>query len=345
YYLSTNRNKQSITIDFTRPEGQQLVRDLAAQSDIVLENFKVGSLARYGLDYATLKQVNPRLIYCSITGFGQTGPYAKRAGYDFLIQAMGGLMSLTGHPDGADGAGPMKVGVALTDIMTGLYAAISVLAALAHRERTGEGQYIDLALLDVQIACLANQNLNYLTTGESPRRLGNAHPNIVPYQAFPTADGDMIIAVGNDSQFANLCRVIEQPDWAADERFATNAARVANRDTLVPALRQITIKRSTDAWVQAMEMAGVPCGPINHIAEVFANEQVQARGMQQTMPHPQAGAVPQVASPINLSATPVRYTQPPPLLSEHTQTILRDVLGLDADRIEQLAQEGVTGQP
>src|SRR5699024_5583420 len=205
YYLFDIRNKQTVIINFTQAEGQQLVRDLAAQSDIVLENFKVGGLARYGLDYASLKQIKPDLIYCSITGFGQTGPYAKRAGYDFLIQAMGGLMSLTGHPDGADGAGPMKVGVALTDIMTGLYAAISVLAALAHRERTGEGQYIDLALLDVQIACLANQTLNYLTTGESPRRLGNAHPNIVPYQAFPTADGDMIIAVGNDSQFANLC--------------------------------------------------------------------------------------------------------------------------------------------
>src|SRR5699024_5953045 len=217
YYLCANRNKQSVTIDFTQAEGQQLVRDLAAQSDIVLENFKVGGLARYGLDYASLKRVKPDLIYCSITGFGQTGPYAKRAGYDFLIQAMGGLMSLTGQPDGAEGAGPVKVGVALTDILTGLYAATSVLAALAHRDQTGAGQYIDLALLDVQVACLANQTLNYLTTGQSPRRLGNAHPNIVPYQSFPTADGDMIIAVGNDSQFASLCAVIDQPEWAQDE--------------------------------------------------------------------------------------------------------------------------------
>ncbi|HLQ86278.1 MAG TPA: CaiB/BaiF CoA-transferase family protein [Salinisphaeraceae bacterium] len=342
YYLSTNRNKQSITIDFTRPEGQQLVRDLAAQSDIVLENFKVGSLARYGLDYATLKQVNPRLIYCSITGFGQTGPYAKRAGYDFLIQAMGGLMSLTGHPDGADGAGPMKVGVALTDIMTGLYAAISVLAALAHRERTGEGQYIDLALLDVQIACLANQTLNYLTTGESPRRLGNAHPNIVPYQAFPTADGDMIIAVGNDSQFANLCTVDEHPEWASDARFATNAARVAHRDTLIPLLRQATVMRTTDTWVQALEAAGVPCGPINDMAAVFANEQVRARAMQQQMPHALAGQVPQVASPIRMSETPVSYRQPPPLLGEHTHAVLSDLLGLSEQQIAELARQGVT---
>lgn len=345
YYLCANRNKQSVTIDFTQPAGQQLVRDLAAQSDVVLENFKVGSLARYGLDYASLKQANPKLVYCSITGFGQTGPYARRAGYDFLIQAMGGLMSLTGQPDGVEGAGPVKVGVALTDILTGLYASSAVLAALAYRDQTGIGQYIDMALLDVQVACLANQTLNYLTTGVAPQRLGNAHPNIVPYQAFPTADGDMIIAVGNDGQFAKLCAVIDHAEWATDERFATNAARVANRDTLVPLLRQATVMRTTSEWVGALEQAGVPCGPINDIAAVFANEQVQARGLQHDMPHPLAGTVPQVASPMRLSETPVTYRQPPPLLGEHTQAVLADILGLDAQAIEALARQGVTAAP
>lgn len=345
YYLCANRNKQSVTIDFTQPEGQRLVRDLAAQSDIVLENFKVGGLARYGLDYDSLKAVKPNLIYCSITGFGQTGPYAKRAGYDFLIQAMGGLMSLTGHPDGTEGAGPMKVGVALTDILTGLYASTAVLAALAHRDQTGDGQYIDLALLDVQVACLANQTLNYLTTGKAPQRLGNAHPNIVPYQAFPTADGDMIIAVGNDDQFARLCAVIDHPEWAEDERFATNAGRVAHRNALIPLLRQTTVMHTTTEWVKALEQAGIPCGPINDIAAVFANEQVRARGLRHDMPHPLAGSVPQVASPIRLSETPVSYRQPPPTLGEHTQTILANVLGLSADEIEQLARQGVTAAP
>lgn len=342
YYLCTNRNKQSVTIDFTKPEGQRLVRELAAQCDVVLENFKVGSLARYGLGYDSLKQVNPKLIYCSITGFGQTGPYASRAGYDFLIQAMGGLMSLTGQPDGAEGAGPVKVGVALTDILTGLYACNAVLAALAYREQSGIGQYIDMALLDVQVACLANQTLNYLTTGIAPQRLGNAHPNIVPYQAFPTADGDMIIAVGNDGQFAKLCAVMEHAEWAGDERFTTNAARVAHRDTLVPLLRQATVMRTTSEWVEALEAAGVPCGPINDIAAVFANEQVQARGLRRDMPHPLADSVPQVASPMRLSETPVTYRQPPPLLGEHTQAVLANLLGLGADEIDKLARQGVT---
>src|SRR5699024_6030526 len=281
--------------------------------------FKVGGLARYGLDYDSLKEINPGLIYCSITGFGQTGPYAGRAGYDFLIQAMGGLMSLTGQPDEVDGGGPVKVGVALADILTGLYAATSVLAALAHRDQTGVGQHIDLSLLDVQVACLANQNLNYLTTGESPRRLGNAHPNIVPYQAFPTADGDMIIAVGNDSQFAKLCAVINHPDWAGDKRFATNTARDAHRETLIPMLRQATVMRNTNYWFVALEADSVPSGPINDIAAVFANEQVQARGLRRDMPHPLADTVPQVASPLRLSETPVQYRQPPPLLGEHTR--------------------------
>ncbi|WP_312935703.1 CaiB/BaiF CoA transferase family protein, partial [Stutzerimonas nitrititolerans] len=260
YYLSANRNKQSLTVDFTRPEGQRIVRELVAQSDVLLENFKVGGLAAYGLDYASLKAINPRLIYCSITGFGQDGPYASRAGYDFMIQGLGGLMSLTGRSDAEEGAGPVKVGVALTDILTGLYATVGVLAALAHRERTGEGQHIDTALLDVQVACLGNQALNYLTTGVAPRRMGNAHPNIVPYQDFPTADGDIILTVGNDGQFRKFCEVAGHPEWAADPRFASNKARVAHRAELIPLIRQATVFRTTAEWLAALERAGVPCG-------------------------------------------------------------------------------------
>jgi crotonobetainyl-CoA:carnitine CoA-transferase CaiB-like acyl-CoA transferase len=341
YYLCANRNKRSITIDITRPEGQQLVRDLAAQSDVVLENFKVGGLAQYGLDYASLKAVNPRLVYCSITGFGQDGPYAPRAGYDFLIQGLGGLMSLTGRPDDEDGGGPMKVGVALTDILTGLYATNAVLAALAWREKSGEGQYIDLALLDVQVACLANQAMNYLATGQNPRRLGNAHPNIVPYQDFPTADGYMILAIGNDGQFARFCEEAGQPGIAADPRFATNRARVANRGELIPMLKRLTIERSTADWVAALEALAVPCGPINTLADVFADPQVQARGLKVTMPHPVAGSLPLVANPMKLSATPVDYRLPPPMLGEHTDGVLAATLGLDAARIAALRAGGI----
>ncbi|MDI3491814.1 MAG: CaiB/BaiF CoA-transferase family protein [Thauera propionica] len=341
YYLCANRNKRSITIDITRPEGQQLVRDLAAQSDVVLENFKVGGLAQYGLDYDSLKAVNPRLVYCSITGFGQDGPYAPRAGYDFLIQGLGGLMSLTGRPDDEDGGGPMKVGVALTDILTGLYATNAVLAALAWREKSGEGQYIDLALLDVQVACLANQAMNYLATGQNPRRLGNAHPNIVPYQDFPTADGYMILAIGNDGQFARFCEEAGQPGIAADPRFATNRARVANRGELIPMLKRLTIERSTADWVAALEALAVPCGPINTLADVFADPQVQARGLKVTMPHPVAGSLPLVANPMKLSATPVDYRLPPPMLGEHTDGVLAATLGLDAARIAALRAGGI----
>lgn len=341
YYLCANRNKRSITIDITRPEGQQLVRDLAAQSDVVLENFKVGGLAQYGLDYDSLKAVNPRLVYCSITGFGQDGPYAPRAGYDFLIQGLGGLMSLTGRPDDEDGGGPMKVGVALTDILTGLYATNAVLAALAWREKSGEGQYIDLALLDVQVACLANQAMNYLATGQNPRRLGNAHPNIVPYQDFPTADGYMILAIGNDGQFARFCEEAGQPGIAADPRFATNRARVANRGELIPMLKRLTIERSTADWVAALEALAVPCGPINTLADVFADPQVQARGLKVTMPHPVAGSLPLVANPMKLSATPVDYRLPPPMLGEHTDGVLAATLGLDVARIAALRAGGI----
>ncbi|KAB5620956.1 CoA transferase [Pseudomonas putida] len=341
YYLSANRNKRSVTIDFTQPEGQRLVRELAAKSDIVIENFKVGGLASYGLDYERLKAVNPRLIYCSITGFGQTGPYAKRAGYDFMIQGLGGLMSLTGRPEGEQGAGPMKVGVALTDILTGLYSTVAILAALAHRDQSGEGQHIDMALLDVQVACLANQAMNYLTTGTPPKRLGNAHPNIVPYQDFPTADGDFILTVGNDGQFRKFAEVAGQPQWADDPRFATNKQRVAHRAELIPLIRQATVFKTTAEWVAELERAGVPCGPINDLAQMFQDPQVVARGLKVDVPHPLAGSVPQVASPIRLSETPVEYRRAPPLLGEHTEAVLMDVLGLDAAAVQVLRSAGV----
>lgn len=341
YYLSANRNKQSVTIDFTQPEGQKLVRELAAKSDIVIENFKVGGLKAYGLDYESLQLENPRLIYCSITGFGQTGPYAKRAGYDFMIQGLGGLMSLTGRPEGEDGAGPVKVGVALTDILTGLYSTSAILAALAHRDQGGPGQHIDMALLDVQVACLANQAMNYLTTGVSPRRLGNAHPNIVPYQDFPTADGDFILTVGNDNQFRKFAEVAGQPQWASDPRFASNEQRVAHRAELIPLIRQATVFKTTAEWVTALEGAGVPCGPINDVAQVFADPQVQFRGLQVELPHALGGTVPQVASPIRLSATPVEYRRAPPLLGEHTLEVLSGLLGLPDAEVIALRQRGV----
>ncbi|MNQ33399.1 Succinyl-CoA:(R)-benzylsuccinate CoA-transferase subunit BbsF [compost metagenome] len=336
YYLSANRNKQSLTVDFTQAEGQRLVREMVAKADILIENFKVGGLAAYGLDYAALKELNPKLIYCSITGFGQDGPYAKRAGYDFMIQGLGGLMSLTGRADDEAGAGPVKVGVALTDILTGLYSSAAILAALASRDQTGQGQHIDMALLDVQVACLANQAMNYLTTGVAPRRLGNAHPNIVPYQDFPTADGDFILTVGNDGQFRKFCEIAGHPEWAEDPRFASNRERVAHRAELIPLIRQATVFRSTAEWIAALEPAGVPCGPINDLAQVFADPQVIARGLRLELPHPLAGVVPQVASPIRLSATPVEYRNAPPLLGEHTDVVLGELLGLDAAALAEL---------
>nr|WP_278185620.1 CaiB/BaiF CoA-transferase family protein [Pseudomonas viridiflava] len=341
YYLSANRNKQSVTIDFTRPEGQRLVRKLVAKSDIVIENFKVGGLAAYGLDYASLKAVNPKLIYCSITGFGQTGPYAKRAGYDFMIQGLGGLMSLTGRPDGDEGGGPVKVGVALTDILTGLYSTTAILAALAHRDQSGVGQYIDMALLDVQVACLANQAMNYLTTGVAPKRLGNAHPNIVPYQDFPTADGDFILTVGNDSQFRKFAEVAGQSQWATDPRFLTNKLRVANRGELIPLIRQATVFKTTAQWVDELEAAGVPCGPVNDLAQVFDDPQVLARGLAIELPHALGGRVAQVASPIRLSETPVEYRRAPPLLGEHTAQVLQALLGMSGDEVAALKEAGV----
>lgn len=341
YFQSANRNKQSLTLDFTQPEGQRLVRELVAQCDVLLENFKVGGLAAYGLDYASLKAINPKLIYCSITGFGQTGPYAKRAGYDFMIQGLGGLMSLTGRPEGEEGAGPMKVGVALTDILTGLYATVGVLAALNQREQSGIGQHIDVALLDVQVACLANQAMNYLTTGVSPRRLGNAHPNIVPYQDFPSADGNFILAVGNDGQFRKFCEVAGIAGLADDPRYATNKARVANRAELIPQLRQATVFKTTAQWIALLEAAGVPCGPINDLQQVFADPQVQSRGLSFDLPNALGGRTPQVASPLRLSDTPVVYHSAPPLLGQHTNALLQRVLGMSEGQIAALREAGV----
>lgn len=327
YFLCANRNKRSLAIDLATAEGQATVRELVATADVLIENFKVGGLAVYGLDYASLSALNPRLIYCSITGFGQDGPYAQRAGYDFMIQALGGMMSVTGRAEEEPGAGPVKVGVAVTDILTGLYASNAILAAVVERERSGMGQYIDLSLLDVQVACLANQSLNYLTTGTPPTRMGNAHPNIVPYQDFPSSDGDFILTVGNDAQFRRFCEVIDHPEWADDPRFSTNAQRVGNRGVLIPLIRQTTVFRSTAQWMADLGAAGVPCGPINNLAQVFEDPQVVARKLKVRMEHPLAGEVDLVANPIRLSRTPIRYRSAPPLLDQHATEVLQDWLG------------------
>lgn len=319
YFLAANRNKASVTADITSPEGQRLIRALAMESDVVIENYKVGGLAAYGLDASSLRALNPRLVYCSVTGFGQTGPYASRAGYDVLIQAMGGLMSITGGREGEPGAGPQKVGVALVDIMTGLYATVGILAALAHRDRTGEGQTIDIALLDVSAAALANQAINYLVSGVSPQRMGNAHPNIVPYQDFPTADGAMIMAVGNDAQFARAWGAL---GLAPDATLATNAGRIARRADVILAITARTLTQPTAHWVAELEAVGVPCGPINTIADVFADTQIVAREMRRDLDHPLAGSVPTVANPLHLSATPVTYRTAPPVLGADEARIL-----------------------
>lgn len=336
YYLAANRNKRSVTVDIATPEGQQIVRELVAQSDVVLENYKVGQLKKYGLDYDSLRAVKPDLVYCSVTGFGQTGPYAHRAGYDFIIQGIGGFMSITGERDGEPGGGPQKAGVAIADLATGLYSTIAVLAALAHRDRTGEGQYIDMALLDVQVALLANMNTNYLASGKPPVRWGNAHPNIVPYQTFQTRDGWIIVAVGNDGQFRKFVEAGGQPELADDERFATNPSRVRHRDTLVPILAEMVKTRDKADWIGALEAAGVPCGPINDLDEVFDNEQVVARGMQVSLPHPCGADAKLVRNPIRMSATPPDARTAPPLLGAQTDDVLRDMLGYDDAKIATL---------
>jgi crotonobetainyl-CoA:carnitine CoA-transferase CaiB-like acyl-CoA transferase len=354
YYLGTNRNKRSVTCDIAQPAGQALIRDLVKLCDVFVENFKVGDMARYGLDYASLQSLNPRLVYCSVTGFGQTGPYRERAGYDYAIQGMGGLMSVTGERDGlldAMGqplaAGPQKVGVAVADLFTGMYAAVGILAALRHAERTGEGQYLDMALLDSQVAMLANLGANFLVSGHNPGRAGNAHQNIVPYQVFevaPAADGSkdhLILAVGNDTQYVRFCEIAGRPDLATDPRFVKNQDRVRNRALLVPTLETIMKDRGKSDWLAALEAAKVPCGAINNLAEVFADPQVNERGMVTRWQHPLQPALRLVSSPIRLSATPVRAELPPPLLGQHTDEVLRELLGCPDERLSELKKSHV----
>jgi formyl-CoA transferase len=341
YYLAANRGKRSVTLDIASAEGQQLLRKLVRQSDVVLENYKVGQLKKYGLDYESLKREKPDLVYCSITGFGQDGPYAQRAGYDFIIQGMGGFMSITGERDDLPGGGPQKAGVAISDLMTGMYASIAVMAALTHRDRTGEGQYIDMALLDVQVAMLANMGSNFLCSGQPPARWGNAHPNIVPYQTFATADGHIIVAVGNDNQYVKFVEAGGRPDLASDTRFATNPMRVRHRDILTPLLADMVQTKTKQQWINQLEAAGVPCGPINNLDDVFDNPQVQARGLQVDLPHPSAGTVKLVRSPMNLAATPPRCDIPPPLLGQHTDAVLRELLDLSDAEINVLRTKGI----
>ena len=340
YYLGANRGKKSITLDIASVQGQEIVKQLAAQSDVVIENYKVGQLKKYGLDYAGLKTANPKIIYCSITGFGQTGPYAQRPGYDYIIQGMGGLMSITGERDDLPGGGPQKVGIAVADLMTGMYASVAILAAIAHREKTGEGQSIDMALLDVQVAMLANMNMNYLTSGAPPVRAGNAHQNLVPYQVFECADGHVIIAAGNDGQFQRFCAVGGQPELASDARFSVNPQRVRNRAELIPLLAAMVKQKTKKAWISELEAANVPCGPINTLKDTFENAQVMARKMRFDLPHPSAGSVPMVRNPIQYSATQLEYHMPPPLLGEHTHEVL-GALGYSAAQIEELASQRV----
>jgi crotonobetainyl-CoA:carnitine CoA-transferase CaiB-like acyl-CoA transferase len=343
YYLCANRGKRSVAIDFTTAEGQVLIRELLTRCEVLVENYKVGGLKKYGLDFASVHAINPSLVYCSITGYGQDGPYAQRAGYDAAIQAIGGLMSVTGEPDGSPGAGPQKVGVAATDLMTGMYAATAILAALRHAERTGVGQQIDLALLDTQVAWLANQASNYLIGGVVPTRQGTAHPNIVPYQVMPASDGYFMLAVGNDGQFARLCEVIGEPQLAVDPRYATNNARVAHRGELVPYLQQRLSMRPAAEWLAALETAVVPANPVNRIDQVFDDPQVQARGLRIELPHTGGGNVAMVRNPLKFSATPLQYTQAAPVLGEHTAQVLDEVLGMDARRLRELQGLGVVG--
>ena len=337
YFTSANRGKKSITLNIAVPRGQAVVRDLAARSDVLIENYKHGDLARYGLAYEDLRKVNPKLVYCSLTGFGQTGPYRERPGYDFMIQGMGGMMSVTGEPDGA----PQRAGVPVADIITGMYASIAICAALAHRAETGTGQHLDLALLDSQIALLAYQNTNYFATGKPPTRIGNLHPNIVPYQPFRTSDGDVIIACGNDNLYRKFCAAAGCAGLADDPRFATNGKRVENRAELTRLLAEVFLKRSTREWVELLEVAGVPNGPINDIAQVFEEPQVEARGVRMELPHSAGAMLPMVASPMRFSATPLEYRRAPPLLGEHTEEVLRGLLGKSEAEIAALRAEQV----
>ncbi|HET9579712.1 MAG TPA: CaiB/BaiF CoA-transferase family protein [Usitatibacter sp.] len=341
YYLACNRGKRSVTLDISQPEGRALARRLAVSSDVFIENFKVGDMERYGLDYATLSAEHPRLIYCSITGFGQDGPYSDRPGYDFMVQGLGGLMSVTGERDDLPGGGPQKVGVAVADLFTGMYATSAILAALIERGRSGRGQYIDMALLDVQVAMLANLSASFFVSGEAPRRMGNAHQNIVPYHVFRAADEFLIVAVGNDGQFAKFCEIVGAPEWIADPRFATNPQRVRHRDLLVGLIGERLHARPAREWLRLLEPSGVPCGPINDLHEVFADPQVVHRRVQVKAAHPAAGEVSMVANPIKFSATPIAHDRAPPLLGEHTDDVMRTVLGLRDAEIADLRSRKV----
>ena len=341
YYLAANRGKRSITIDMADPAGQEIIRQLAAKADVLVENYKLGGLKKYGLDYDSLKKINPRLIYCSITGFGQTGPYAARAGYDFLIQAMGGMMSVTGERDDLIGGGPQKAGVAMADIGSGLYAAIAILGALNQRHRSHRGQFIDIGLLDVQVFNMANQALSYLVSGDSPVRMGNGHAVVVPYQGFPTLDGNIIIATGNDGQYSKMMDVLGRPDLVEDPRFVTNSKRVTNRKILIPLLEAETRKFSSQELYQKLEAVSVPCGPINDMENVFKDPQVIARGMRKDLPHSTLGTVPTVATPLHLSDSPVKYDQGPPLLGEHTDEVLMEMLGIGEAAQKELRKRNV----
>ena len=341
YFTSANRGKKSITINLSVPAGQDLARRLAAKCDVLLENYKFGDLARYGLGYDDLKKINPRLVYCSVTGFGQTGPYKERPGYDFMIQGMGGMMSVTGEPDGAPGGGPQRAGVPIADIITGMYASIAICAALAHRAESGKGQHLDLALLDSQIALLAYQNTNYFSTGRPPPRIGNLHPNIVPYQPFRSADGEVIVACGNDNLFRKFCEAAGHPELATDPRFATNDKRVENRKEISRLIQEFFVKRKTTEWLEILEAAGVPNGPINDVAQVFEEPQVKARGVKIELEHAAAGKIPLVASPMRFSGTPLDYKLAPPVLGQHTEEVLREILQLDAEEISRLKKQEV----
>ncbi|TAK42148.1 MAG: CoA transferase [Betaproteobacteria bacterium] len=340
YFTAANRGKKSVTINLAVPQGQALVRELARASDVLIENYKFGDLARYGLGYDDLKALNPRLIYCSVTGFGQTGPYRERPGYDFMIQGMGGMMSVTGEPDGVPGGGPQRAGVPVADIITGMYASIAICAALAHRAESGLGQHLDLALLDSQIALLAYQNTNYFATGTPPKRIGNLHPNIVPYQPFRTRDGEVILACGNDNLYRKFCEAAGCAALAADARFVTNGQRVENRAELTRLLQEVFLQRSTREWVALLETAGVPNGPINDIAQVFEEPQVKARGIRVELDHPVAGKLATVASPMRFSGTPLEHRVAPPLLGQHTDEVLRGILGKTDAEIARLRAEG-----